>query len=138
MVLHQHIWIWDATHGFERDTTPRAMPYLERLVESGTIRGPDRPWIAESYLRAGRTREAMDLVRDDARGLAKLARILHERGDAAMADAASTRALATLERQRAAQPDNESLAENANADDLVLWLASKEAKALLAEPAEDH
>ena len=36
------IWIWDATRGFERDTTPRALPYIERKVASGTARGEDR------------------------------------------------------------------------------------------------
>src|SRR5262249_9050354 len=32
----------DATRGFERDTTPRALPYIERKVAAGTARGEDR------------------------------------------------------------------------------------------------
>jgi hypothetical protein len=36
------IWIWDATRGFERDTTPRALPFIERKLASGTARGEDR------------------------------------------------------------------------------------------------
>ncbi len=47
------IWIWDATRGFERDTTPRALPYIDRAVASGTARGEDLLWYAESYSRAG-------------------------------------------------------------------------------------
>jgi hypothetical protein len=35
------IWVWDATRGFERDTTPRALPYIDRKVASGTARGED-------------------------------------------------------------------------------------------------
>ena len=48
------IWIWDATRGFERDTTPRALPYIDRAVASGTARGEDLRWYAESYIRAGK------------------------------------------------------------------------------------
>ena len=29
------IWIWDATRGFERDTTPRALPYIDRAGRLG-------------------------------------------------------------------------------------------------------
>jgi WD40 repeat protein/serine/threonine protein kinase len=37
-----HVWVWDATPGFERDTTPRALPYIDRKVASGAARGEDR------------------------------------------------------------------------------------------------
>ena len=59
------IWIWDATRGFERDTTPRALPYIDRKVASGTARGEDLCWYAESYIRAGKPRKAMAVVRAD-------------------------------------------------------------------------
>jgi WD40 repeat protein/serine/threonine protein kinase len=36
------IWVWDATRGFERDTTPRALPYIDRQLASGAINGEDR------------------------------------------------------------------------------------------------
>src|SRR5262249_28741481 len=42
------IWIWDATRGFERDTIPRALPFIDRRVASGTARGEDLLWFAES------------------------------------------------------------------------------------------
>jgi WD40 repeat protein len=58
------IWIWDATRGFERDTTARALPYIDRKVASGTARGEDLLWYAQSYFRAGKPREAMALVKD--------------------------------------------------------------------------
>ena len=48
------IWVWDATRGFERDTSPRALPYIDRQVASGTVRGEDLRWDAESYIRAGK------------------------------------------------------------------------------------
>ena len=51
------IWIWDATRGFERDTTPRALPYIDRQIASGTARGEDLRWDAESYIRAGKLRK---------------------------------------------------------------------------------
>ena len=59
------IWIWDATRGFERDTTPRALPYIDRQVASGTARGEDLRWYAESYIRAGRFKEALAFVKND-------------------------------------------------------------------------
>src|SRR5262249_51278478 len=48
-----HIWIWDATRGYERDTTSRAMPFIDRKVASGTVRGEDAHWCLEAYVRAG-------------------------------------------------------------------------------------
>ena len=36
------VWIWDATRGFERDTTARALPFIDRKLASGTARGEDR------------------------------------------------------------------------------------------------
>src|SRR5262249_28590823 len=53
------IWLWDATRGFERDTTARALPYLDRKVASGTIRGEDLRWFAESYFRAEKWTHAL-------------------------------------------------------------------------------
>ncbi|HJZ59122.1 MAG TPA: hypothetical protein VKE74_29530, partial [Gemmataceae bacterium] len=66
------IWIWDATRGFERDTTPRALPYIDRKVASGTARGEDLRWFAESYSRAGRHKEAKALIQFDAAPAAPL------------------------------------------------------------------
>jgi len=59
------IWIWDATRGFERDTTPRALPYLDRMVASGTARGEDLRWYAESSIRAGKFQEDLIISKDD-------------------------------------------------------------------------
>jgi WD40 repeat protein/serine/threonine protein kinase len=63
------IWLWDATRGFERDTTPRALPYIDRMVASGTARGEDLRWFAESYLRAEKWMEALAVVKSDPSGL---------------------------------------------------------------------
>ncbi len=54
-----HIWLWDATPGFERDTSPRALPFIDRMIASGTARGEDVRWAAESYIRAGRIEQAL-------------------------------------------------------------------------------
>jgi tetratricopeptide (TPR) repeat protein len=59
------IWIWDATRGFERDTTPRALPYIDRRVASGTARGDDLLWCADSYIRAGKPGTALAVVKDN-------------------------------------------------------------------------
>jgi WD40 repeat protein/serine/threonine protein kinase len=59
------IWVWDATRGFERDTTARALPYIDRKVASGTARGEDRRWYAQSYLRAGKLTQALAVVKND-------------------------------------------------------------------------
>jgi WD40 repeat protein/serine/threonine protein kinase len=66
------IWIWDATRGFERDTTPRALPYIDRKVAAGTARGEDLRWYAKSYFRAGKPREALALVKDNSSALLNL------------------------------------------------------------------
>jgi len=66
------IWIWDATRGFERDTTPRALPYIDRKVASGTAQGEDLLWYAQSYFRAGKHGEALDLVKDNPSALLRL------------------------------------------------------------------
>jgi Tol biopolymer transport system component len=62
------IWLWDATRGFERDTTPRALPYIDRAVASGTARGADLHRYAESYVRAGKRTQAMALLKADPDG----------------------------------------------------------------------
>ena len=57
-----HIWLWDATPGFERDKTPRALPFIDRKIAAGTARGGDvRSWaeVAESVLLAGRTEPSL-------------------------------------------------------------------------------
>lgn len=59
-----HVWLWDATRGFERDTTPRALPSIDRQVAAGAVRGDDRRWYAESYLRAGQPAKALALLQD--------------------------------------------------------------------------
>jgi WD40 repeat protein len=66
------IWIWDATRGLERDTTARALPYIDRKVASGTARGEDLVWYAQSYFRAGKAGDALALVKDDPAALLKL------------------------------------------------------------------
>ena len=66
------IWIWDATRGFERDTSPRALPYIDRAVAAGTTRGEDLLWYAESYSRAGKLTQALALLKNDPSGLPKL------------------------------------------------------------------
>jgi len=101
-----HIWVWDATRGFERDTTLRAMPYIERKVASGTARGEDRLWYAESFLRAGKAGEALAAVQDDPFGLCKLARQFVEHGRAPLADAARAKARALFEERQAKEPEN--------------------------------
>ena len=82
------IWIWDATRGFERDTTPRALPYIDRAVASGTARGEDLLWYAQSYFWAGKLGEALDAVKGNPSGLCKLARQFAERGNGPLADKA--------------------------------------------------
>lgn len=104
------IWIWDATRGYERDTTPRALPYIDRAVAAGTARGEELRWFAESLLRAGKAREALDAVKDDPVALAKIALALRNRGDASLADEARTKAIALLESRRSVEPANEELA----------------------------
>jgi tetratricopeptide (TPR) repeat protein len=66
------IWLWDATRGFERDTTRRALPYIDRKIASGTARGEDLLWYAQSYFRAGKHKEAIALVKDNPSTLLKL------------------------------------------------------------------
>jgi WD40 repeat protein len=66
------IWIWDATRGFERDPTARSLPYIDRLVASGTARGQDLLCCAQSYFRAGKPREALALVKDNPSTLLRL------------------------------------------------------------------
>jgi WD40 repeat protein/tetratricopeptide (TPR) repeat protein len=66
------VWIWDATRGFERDTTPRALPYLDRRVASGMARVEDRRWYAEFLVRAGKVHQALALLKDDPDGLGSL------------------------------------------------------------------
>jgi hypothetical protein len=70
------IWLWDATRGFERDTTPRALPYIDRKIASGTARGEDLLWYAQSYFRAGKHKEALALVKDNPSALLMLYRKL--------------------------------------------------------------
>jgi hypothetical protein len=41
------VWVWDATRGFERDTTARARPFVERKLASGTARREDRFALAQ-------------------------------------------------------------------------------------------
>ncbi len=104
------IWIWDATRGFERDSTPRALPYIDRAVASGTARGADLLWYAESYVRAGKPRQALVAVKDDPHGLCKIARDLGEQGHVPLADEARTGARSLWEHQLAAEPYNQAAA----------------------------
>jgi WD40 repeat protein/tetratricopeptide (TPR) repeat protein len=97
------IWIWDATRGFERDMTPRGLPYTERAVASGTARGEDIVSYAESYIRAGKFEEALFLAKDDPYGLCKLGPLLDEQGRPPLADEARNRARTLWEQQLAAK-----------------------------------
>jgi WD40 repeat protein len=100
------IWVWDATRGFERDTTPRALPYIDRKVASGTARGEELLWYAKSYIRSGKPKQALVAVKNDPHGLRKLARHLAEQDNGPLADEARTQARALLEQQLAARPDD--------------------------------
>ena len=82
------------------------MPYVERKVASGTARGEDRLWYAESFLRAGKPTEAVAAVQDDPYGLCKLARRFAELGHPLLADAARAKARALFEDKRAKEPEN--------------------------------
>jgi hypothetical protein len=62
------IWIWDATRGFERDTSPRALPYIDRHVANEPLRDEDRRWFVESYIRAGKLEDALALVQNNLTG----------------------------------------------------------------------
>jgi WD40 repeat protein len=104
------IWVWDATRGYERDTTARALPYIDRKVAKGEGRGEDLTWFAASYLRAGKLAEALAAVKNDPRGMRKLAELLAKQGNAALAAEARTIARARLEQRLAAEPDNSGLA----------------------------
>ena len=104
------IWIWNATRGFERDTTARAVPFVDKLVASGTARGEDLHWCAESYVRAGRPATALALIKDDPYRLCDLARQLAGQGHAALANEARTKARALLEQQIAADTENAAAA----------------------------
>jgi WD40 repeat protein/serine/threonine protein kinase len=92
------IWIWDATRGFERDTTPRALPYIDRKVASGTARGEDLLWYAQSYLRAGKYNEVLAAVKDVAPPAAWLMRALagHRLGETDQAKKACRKAAEML------------------------------------------
>lgn len=100
------VWVWDATRGYERDTTPRALPHIDRKVASGTARGEDLRWYAESYLRAGKLDEALVAVKDDPSRLCQVAKLLADQGHANLAAEARARARALFDRQLAAGPEN--------------------------------
>jgi thioredoxin-like negative regulator of GroEL len=127
-----HVWVWDATRGFERDTTPRALPYIDRKVASGTARGGDLLWYAESYLRAGKPNEALAAVKDDPNGLCKLAQDFDHQNNAPLADAARAKARAVFEQQLAAERDNPALASEL-AD---LLLIDRRARWTVLKPTE--
>jgi hypothetical protein len=118
------IWIWDATRGFERDTTPRALPFIDRQVASGTARGEDRLWYARSYIRAGKPKEALALVKDDPYALCKLIAKLSADDQKVFAQlgsdvaAARDRARAWFEGKLAKEPESSTLA--AELADLLL------------------
>ncbi|MBS0266090.1 MAG: hypothetical protein JSS02_29430, partial [Planctomycetes bacterium] len=48
------IWIWNATPGIERDSTPRALPFIDRAVASGNVRSEDYVWYVQAYIRSGK------------------------------------------------------------------------------------
>jgi WD40 repeat protein len=100
------IWIWDATRGFERDSTARALPYIDRLVASGTARGEDLLWCAQSYFRARKPTQALATVKNNPYALHKLAGRFAEQGAAPLANEARTQARALLEQELAARPDD--------------------------------
>lgn len=103
------IWIWDATRGFERDSTPRALPYIERRIAAGTARGEDLQWFAETYIRAGKHREALDLLRTTPQSLAWAVRIFEQNNQPALVAEARDLLRQSLEQRRVAEPDNETV-----------------------------
>jgi WD40 repeat protein/serine/threonine protein kinase len=126
------VWLWDATRGFERDTTPRAVPYIDRQVAAKTVRGEDILAYARSYIRAGKLTEAQGLGEDDPCTLCALARLFDEHGARPFADAARMTARAQFEQQLAAEPDDAALASEL-AD---LLLAVKSELWAVLEPTE--
>ncbi|QEL16410.1 WD40 domain-containing protein [Limnoglobus roseus] len=100
------VWVWDATRGFERDTTPRALPNIERALAAGTARGDDRRRFAEAYIRAGKPDAAVAVLKDDPAGLARLARELVRQGNGPTAATVRAVALAGLEAKWAKEPEN--------------------------------
>jgi len=94
-----NVWIWDATRGFERDTTDRALPSIDRAVAAGAARGDDLRWYAESYIRAGRIKEALDLVSEDAAALAQTVNDPRVKGRGDLIASATADTIARLKRQ---------------------------------------
>src|SRR5262249_3138422 len=78
----------------------------DRKVTSGTARGEDLLWCTESYIRAGKLREALGAVKDNPYGLCMLARRFAEQGNGPLADEARTKTPTLLDKQRGDEPDN--------------------------------
>lgn len=103
-------WIWDGTRGYERETTDRALPFIDRAVATGKATGDDLHWYLQSYVRAGKFDAALAATRDDPAELTDLAGILRSHGEAIARDRNLTKALDTLEQKLAAEPGNEEIA----------------------------
>lgn len=129
------VHIWDATPGLERDTTARALPYLDRALASGQMRSPDRRRAAERYAAAGLPEKALAAVGDDPRASLDLAGWLAGRGDHDSAAAARRRARGLLEAWLAAGtlPDTASAAALAG---LLLEEAAAEISWTIVRPTE--
>lgn len=103
------VWIWDATRGYERDTTTKAWPFIERRVDSGSMRGEDTLWCAESYIRAGKPREALAIVKNDPNSLSNLVAHLSSKNNSPLDKAARTEFRTVLEHHLTAEPNHSKL-----------------------------
>jgi WD40 repeat protein/serine/threonine protein kinase/tetratricopeptide (TPR) repeat protein len=126
------IWIWDATRGYERDATPRALPYIERQLASGNARGEDLLWCAKSCIRFGKPAEAVAAAKNDPCVLCKLAPLLEEQGHAPLAEEVRTKARTLFEEQLATEPHN--IVPAVELADLLLQRRNRLAIAQISDP----
>lgn len=104
--------IWDATQGFERDPTPRALPYIDRALALGTVTGIDRLWYARTYLREGNREKARESMKTDLLGLMQLANLHEEIGDVAVARETRRQARTLAEKELLIDPSNPNAADS--------------------------
>lgn len=104
--------IWDATQGFERDTTPRALPYIARALVTGTVTGEDRFRYAKRYLLDGQRDAARAAVGSDLRGLILFANIDEQLGNASAAKETRRQARILAEKELLDHPSNRVAADS--------------------------